>query len=67
METLLGSSYRVTMDVQWEAVFFMWSAPTLYHAIISSERDIGQLPLVTYSELQCLSAVVNEQSTSEIS
>jgi hypothetical protein len=32
METLLGSSYRVTMQVQWEAVFSMWSAPTLYHA-----------------------------------
>jgi hypothetical protein len=56
----------------------MWSAPTLYHAISSSERDTfeygdsserdrGQLPVVTYSELQCLSAVVNEQSTSEIS
>jgi hypothetical protein len=32
METLLGSSYRVTMEAQWEAVFSMWSAPTLYHA-----------------------------------
>jgi hypothetical protein len=32
METLLGSSYRVTMELQWEAVFCMWSAPTLYHA-----------------------------------
>jgi hypothetical protein len=32
METLLGSSYRVTMEVQWEAVFSMWSAPTLYHS-----------------------------------
>jgi hypothetical protein len=32
MGTLLGSSYRLTMEVQWEAVFSMWSAPTLYHA-----------------------------------
>jgi hypothetical protein len=44
METLLGSSYRVTMEVQWEAVFSMWSAPRLYHAsdssiLGSSERD----------------------------
>jgi hypothetical protein len=36
METLLGSSYRVTMEVQWEVVFSMWSAPRLYHASDSS-------------------------------
>jgi hypothetical protein len=30
-------------------------------------NEVGQLPVVTYSELQCLSAVVNEQLTSEIS
>jgi hypothetical protein len=32
MKKLLGSSYRVTIGVQWEAVFSMWSTPTLYHA-----------------------------------
>jgi hypothetical protein len=58
METLLGSSHRVTMEVQLEAVSSMWSAPRLYDASDSSilgssgrdtfeyngssERDIGQ-------------------------
>jgi hypothetical protein len=32
METSLGSNCRVTMEVQWEAVFSMSSGPTLYHA-----------------------------------
>jgi hypothetical protein len=40
MEMLLGSSYRVTMEVQWEAVFSMWSAPTLYHASDSTRSCI---------------------------
>jgi hypothetical protein len=32
MQALLGSRPHVTMDLQWEAVFSMWSASTLYHA-----------------------------------
>jgi hypothetical protein len=32
LEKLLGSRPRVTMEAQLEAVFSMWSAPTLYHA-----------------------------------
>jgi hypothetical protein len=35
LETLLGSSYRVTMEVQLEVVFSVWSAPRLYYSIDS--------------------------------
>jgi hypothetical protein len=38
LEPLLGSSPRVTMEVQSETVFSMWSAPRLYHAIDSSRK-----------------------------
>jgi hypothetical protein len=38
LEPLLGSSLRATMGVQLEAVFSMWSAPRLYHAIDSSKQ-----------------------------
>jgi hypothetical protein len=38
LETLLGSSQRVTMEEQLEAVFSVWSAPRLYHAIDSSKQ-----------------------------
>jgi hypothetical protein len=33
LEPLLGSSPHATMEVQLEAVFSMWSAPSLYHSI----------------------------------
>jgi hypothetical protein len=36
LETLLGSRPHVTMEVELEAVFSMWSAPRLYHASDSS-------------------------------
>jgi hypothetical protein len=38
LETLLGSSPRVTMEAQLEVVFSVWSAPRLYHAIDSSKQ-----------------------------
>jgi hypothetical protein len=38
LETLLGSSPRVTMEVQLEVVFSVWSALRLYHAIDSSKQ-----------------------------
>jgi hypothetical protein len=41
LETLLGSSMRVTMEVQWEALFSVWSAPRLYHAIASCQFKLS--------------------------
>jgi hypothetical protein len=32
LQALLGSRPRVTMEIQLEEVFSMWSAPRLYHA-----------------------------------
>jgi hypothetical protein len=42
LETLLGNSPRVTMEVQLEAVFSVWSAPRLYHAIDSSAENANK-------------------------
>jgi hypothetical protein len=36
LQALLGSRSRVTMEIQLEEVFSMWSAPRLYHASDSS-------------------------------
>jgi hypothetical protein len=46
LETLLSSRPRVTVEVQLEAVFSMWSAPRLYHASDSSvviEQATGEV------------------------
>jgi hypothetical protein len=36
LQALLGSHSRITMEIQLEEVFSMWSAPRLYHASDSS-------------------------------
>jgi hypothetical protein len=51
MQALLGSRPRVTMELQWEAVFSMWSAPTLYHA--SYQLRVPNEIQLEYSELEC--------------
>jgi hypothetical protein len=50
LETLLGSRPRVTMEVQLEEVFSMWSVPRSYL------ED-------TWGELSVLSAVASKQAT----
>jgi hypothetical protein len=43
LETLLGSRPRVTMEVQMEEVFSMWSVPRSY-----LEDTWSQLPVVSF-------------------